>query len=149
MIFIYPLVLSNSDEFIAVRNDEGSFYLCECHHNIYKTSKKCRVRWLNKNENSDDTYKLTFYDHIDKECILTSVSLDSVEDNSYRLTAAERNRIDNILKKSIDVEQGILPRPEVTEENPDGCKFAISFWSQLKRKNYFFASSSGHFFVQR
>lgn len=109
-----------SDEFIAVRNDEGTFFLCRCVHNIYKTSKKCRVRWLS--DNSDDTYMLTFYDSIDKECILTSVSLETGKNNSYKLTDAERERIDNILKKSIDVEKGILPRPEVTEENPDGRK---------------------------
>lgn len=109
-----------SDEFIAVRNVEGTFFLCQCVHNIYRTSKKCRVRWLN--DNSDDTYKLTFYDHVDKECILTSVSLENGKSNSYKLTVTERERIDNILKKSIDVEKGILPRPEVTEENPDGRK---------------------------
>lgn len=89
---------------------------------MYKTSKKCRVRWLNKDDNSADTYKLTFYDHIDKECILTSVSMENVADNSYKLTDNERERIENILKKSIDVEKGLLPRPEVTEENPDGRK---------------------------
>lgn len=111
-----------SDEFIAVRNHEGGFYLCQCGHNMYRTSKKCRVRWLNKEDNSEDTYKLSFFDHIDKECILTSVSMESVKDNGYKLTEAERERIDNILKKSIDVEKGILPRPEVTEENPDGRK---------------------------
>lgn len=87
---------------------------------MYKTSKKGRVRWLS--DNSDDTYELTFYDHIDKECILTSVTLESCKNNTYKLLAAERERIDNILKKSIDVEKGILPRPEVTEENPDGRK---------------------------
>lgn len=79
---------------------------------------------MNKDDNSDDTYKLTFFDHIDKECILTSVSLENVADN-YKLTDNERERIDNILKKSIDVEKGILPRPEVTEENPDGRKYII------------------------
>lgn len=111
-----------SDEFLAVRNDEGSFYLCQCQHNIYRTSKKCRVRWLNKDHNSNDIYKLGYYDQIDKECILTSVVLENTANNSYKLMQSDRDRIDNILKKSIDVENGILPRPEVTVENPDGCK---------------------------
>lgn len=56
--------------------------------------------------------------------------MDTVAGNSYKLTGNERERIDNILKKSIDVEKGLLPRPEVTEENPDGrklkfCSFGI------------------------
>lgn len=49
--------------------------------------------------------------------------MDTVASNSYKLTGNERERIDNILKKSIDVEKGLLPRPEVTEENPDGREY--------------------------
>lgn len=78
---------------------------------------------MNKDDNTDDIYKLAFFDQIDKECILTSLQLQSAANNSYKLTQSERERIDNILKKSIDVEKGILPRPEVTEEHPDGCKY--------------------------
>ncbi len=57
---------------------------------MFRTSKKCRVRWLNEEDNTAGTYKLTFYDHIDKECILTSVALESVADDNYKLTENER-----------------------------------------------------------
>lgn len=88
---------------------------------MYAATKKCRIRWLT--DKRDNTYDLSFFDTVDKECILTSVSLENVSKDRYKLTDTERERIDSILQKSIDVEKGILPRPVVTEENPDGRKY--------------------------
>lgn len=53
---------------------------------------------------------------------MTTVNLDKVNSKTYELSKEEQTRIESILKKAIDVEKGILPRPDVTEENPDGCK---------------------------
>lgn len=76
-----------------------------------------------KTETSDDdTYELDFYDVTDMECVLTTLELHRLNKSDFRLAASERERIENILKRAIDVELGVLPRPTVTEENPDGCK---------------------------
>lgn len=117
------------NEFLAVRNDEGTFYLCQAMHNVYKSSSKIKIRWLNEqNEGKADesgakSYMLDFYDVTDFECVLTTVDLDKVEGKVYELPQAELARIESILKKAIDVQKGIVPRPTVTEENPDGCEF--------------------------
>lgn len=99
-------------------------------HNVYKSSPKIRIRWLSeadaiKTEASDSrVYKLDFYDVTDFECVLTTVDLDKL-DKSFGLPLSELTRIENILKKAIDVEKGVVPRPTVTEENPDGCKILL------------------------
>ena len=116
------------NEFLAVRNPDGGFYLCQAMHNVYKSSPKIRIHWLNdKNEKVSETggqiYVLDYYDVTDFECVLTTVDLTKVESKSYELSKEEQARIESILKKAIDVEKGILPRPTVTEENPDGRKF--------------------------
>ena len=94
--------------------------------NVYKSSPKIRIRWLNEAEISKETknriYKLDFYDMTDFECVLTTVDLDKIDTKAYELPISELSRIENILKKAIDVERGVVPRPTVTEENPDGCK---------------------------
>lgn len=75
-------------------------------------------------QDSADLYEVDFYDHTDLECVLTSLDLERIQKN-YRLASKERERIENILKRAIDVEAGVLPRPSVTAENPDGCKLKV------------------------
>ena len=121
------------NEFLAVRNGEGGFYLCQAMHNVYKSSPKIKIRWLNEkeegkvNENGGRIYNLDFYDQTDLECVLTTVDLEKTDSKTYELPKEELSRVENILKKAIDVEKGILPRPTVTEENPDGCKYSSLF----------------------
>lgn len=52
------------NEFLAVRNAEGGFYLCQAVQNIYKSSSKIKIRWLSqdKNDKSGEIYTPDFYD---------------------------------------------------------------------------------------
>lgn len=115
-----------------MRNGEGTFYLCQTLHNVYKSSSKIRIRWLNEKNEGKSTdgearsYTLDFYDITDFECVLTTVELEKIGGNVYELPSEELARIESILKKAIDVEKGIVPRPTVTEENPDGREFCAN-----------------------
>lgn len=77
---------------------------------------------MSEEKPNENVYNLDFYDNTDIECVLTTVSLEKTGKSKYELTSNEKSRIENILKKAIDVEKGVLPRPDVTEEHPDGCK---------------------------
>lgn len=96
---------------------------------MYKSTPKIRIRWLNQRDEGKSTdgdakmYTLDFYDMTDFECVLTTVDLEKVDGKVYSLPKEEETRIGSILKKAIDVEKGIVPRPTVTEENPDGRKW--------------------------
>lgn len=96
--------------------------------NVYKSSPKIHIRWLDEKEKEADAssdaknYTVAFFDTTDFECVLTTVELEKVEVKTYELPKSEQTRIESILKKAIDVEKGIVPRPAVTEENPDGRK---------------------------
>lgn len=114
--------LSFRNEFLAVRNADGGFFLCQTMYNVYKSSPKLRIRWLSEDAAKKNQYSLDFYDSTDIECVLTSVSLNKLGKGKFELTNAELDRIKNILKKALDVEKGIVNRLDVTEENPDGCE---------------------------
>lgn len=107
---------------MAVRNADGGFFLCQAMNNVYKSSPKIRIRWLSEDAANKHLYSLDFYDTTDIECVLTSVTLNKMAKGKLELTKAECDRIENILKKALDVEKGIVERPDVTEENPDGCE---------------------------
>ena len=56
-------------EHLAVRNAEGSFYLCQTLQQIYKTSKKIRIQWLSEKPESNpkkDIYIPEYYDRTGK-----------------------------------------------------------------------------------
>lgn len=105
-----------------MRNDEGGFFLCQAIQNVYKSSPRIRIRWLSEEKPKQNIYSLDFYDHTDIDCVLTTVSLEKQSKGKFELTNGERERVQNILQKALDVEKGIAPRPDVTEENPDGRK---------------------------
>ena len=122
-----------------MRNAEGSFFLCQTIQNVYKTSPKIRIRWLSEETPSGSVYSFDFYDYTDIECVLTTVSLERAEKGKYELVKSEKDRIESILKKALDVEKGVLPRPDVTEENPDGCKITYTLFLKLtSNQDYFF-----------
>ena len=72
MLFLSrPFVVVFRGEHIAVRNAEGTFYLCQTLQAIYKDSKKIRIQWLS--ESSDDK-QLYLPEHYDK----TGTTLDQL-----------------------------------------------------------------------
>lgn len=68
--------------------------------------------------------KLIFY-FIEFDCILTNITLKKIQKEQWKLPEKEKLRIENILKRSIDVEKG-SEKPSVTEEHPDGCMYYIN-----------------------
>lgn len=117
------LIVFYKNEYMAVRNAEGTFYLCQTMQNVYRTSPRISIRWLSEDPNNSGIYIPDFYDHTDIECVLTTVELKRVDKGHLSLPKKEQARIESILKKAIDVEKGLVPRPELTEENPDGRKY--------------------------
>ncbi|EFN88711.1 hypothetical protein EAI_03275 [Harpegnathos saltator] len=129
------LIVFYKNEFLAVRNAEGSFYVCQAVQNIYKSSRRVRIRWLSQDKNNGEIYSPDFYDFTDFDCILTNLNLNKIDKNKFQLTKIELLRTENILKRAIDVETGVSEIPRVTEEHPDGLDLSLyKDESQLKRR---------------
>ncbi|XP_050544716.1 uncharacterized protein LOC126907456 isoform X2 [Daktulosphaira vitifoliae] len=116
------LTVFYKNEFLAVRNEEGGFYLCQAMQNIHRASRRIRIRWLA--QHPDDEFTPDFYDHTEFDCILTNITLKKVQKEQWKLPEKEKLRIENILKRSIDVEKG-SEKPSVTEEHPDGLDVSL------------------------
>ncbi|XP_011302282.1 neurofilament heavy polypeptide [Fopius arisanus] len=129
------LIVFYKNEFLAVRNAEGSFYVCQAMQNIYKSSRRIRIRWLSQDKNNGEIYSPDFYDFTDFDCILTNLNLNKIDKNKFQLTKIELLRTENILKRAIDVEAGVSEKPSVTEEHPDGLDLSLyKDESQLKKR---------------
>ena len=132
-------------EHLAVRNAEGSFYLCQASQNIYRHSRKIKIQWLGlttENNPDKDLYIPEYYDTTgivfnlfqslfwrvfnlaEFETILTSVELEKKDKKTFKLEESENQRINKILQKAVDKETGKLSEDDesLTEDNPDGRK---------------------------
>lgn len=132
------LIVFYKNEFLAVRNAEGSFYICQAMQNIYRSSPRIRIRWLSqekKDNKSTDVYIPDFYDATDFDCILTNLELKKLDKNRFQLPEEERERTQSILKRALDVEKGVSESAPVTEEHPDGLDLSLfRDESQLKKR---------------
>nr|CAD7455253.1 unnamed protein product [Timema tahoe] len=143
------LIVFYKNEFLAVRNAEGSFYVCQAMQNIYKTSPKIRIRWLSqekKDSKLTDVYTPDFYDatvssgQLRLATIVPTLLREHHRVKLFHLPEEERERTNSILKRALDVEKGVSEKPSVTEEHPDGwvCELVdLSLFrdeSQLKTK---------------
>ena len=95
-------IIYKKNEFLAIRNTDDAFYLCQTLQNVRRLSKRIRIRWLTQTDSSNcNTYFKDYLDNIAFETILTNVTLNKIEKDKYYLTDNERLRIENILKESI------------------------------------------------
>ncbi|XP_064484514.1 poly [ADP-ribose] polymerase tankyrase-like isoform X2 [Ornithodoros turicata] len=105
------LVLFQKGEFLAVRNENGSFYVCRTAQNVYKSSRRFKIQWMN-NDSEQDIYAPDFYDNTDFECVLTNLRMRRVDRGRYLLPDEEHKRTLNILQRALSVENGMaIPDP--------------------------------------
>ncbi|XP_068633886.1 nucleolar protein dao-5-like isoform X2 [Battus philenor] len=134
------LIVFYKNEYLAVRNAEGGFYVCQAVQNVYRTTRKIKIRWLSqdKSDSSGETYKPDFYDVTDMECVLTTLSLTRAPGGggAQLLKPAEEARAKSILERAIKAEQsGDANNLELTEEHPDGLDLSLyTDESQLEKK---------------
>jgi len=74
------LTVFYKNEFLAVRNEDGGFYLCQAMQNIHRASRRIRIRWLTQHPN--DEFTPDFYDHTEFDCILTNITLKKFKKNN-------------------------------------------------------------------
>jgi len=98
------VVIYNRGEFLAVRNETNSFFICRTSQNVFKNSRKFKIQWFN-NDKNPSVYTPDFYDVTDFECILTNLRLNRLDKGQYELPEEEKQRIMNILQRAINVEK--------------------------------------------
>merc|ERR1712226_322630 len=124
------------DEYMAVRNAEGSFYICKAMQNIFLGSKNIKIQWLSnedpivpaKDNPDGDIFAHDFYDKTEFETILTSVELEKTLGRSKRMILPEEevDRIKKILQRAVDKDAGKLDLSNLlTEDNPDGLDISL------------------------
>ncbi|XP_035450236.2 protein piccolo isoform X2 [Spodoptera frugiperda] len=133
------LIVFYKNEYLAVRNAEGGFYVCQAMQNVYRTTRKIKIRWLSQDKTADpagETYKPDFYDVTDMECVLTTLSLTRGGGGTQVLRAAEAARARSILTRALHAEAtGATTTPALTEEHPDGLDLSLyKDESQLEKK---------------
>lgn len=98
------IVIYNFGDFLAVRNESNSFFLCRAKQTIYRNGRKIKIQWYN-NDKDAKVYCPDFYDFIDFECILTNMRVTRLEKGGVSIPENEKQRARNILERAINVEK--------------------------------------------
>ncbi|XP_074658150.1 poly [ADP-ribose] polymerase tankyrase-like [Tubulanus polymorphus] len=112
-------LLFKKSKFLAVRNESGGFYLCQTNQHVHRNTRSFKVRWLSLSQ-PPDVYKLDFYDTTELECVITTVRMDHVSRETYKLPEREKLRTEFILQKALNVENGI--QVDLTETFEEAMK---------------------------
>lgn len=116
------IVVFHKGDFLAVRNESGSFYVCRTAQNVYKTSRKFKIQWL---DDKSGHYVPDFFDTTDFECVLTNLRMNKLSKQKYQLPKDERQRALNILQRAINVERGVVEVPDPRQVAEDGVDVSI------------------------
>lgn len=87
ILFSFP-----RNEYLAVRNAEGGFYVCQAMQNVYRTTRKIKIRWLSQDKSLDpsgETYKPDFYDVTGISYLYIYFARQTDGKNSYLLSDDE------------------------------------------------------------
>lgn len=116
------IVVFNKGDFLAVRNDTGSFYVCRTAQNVYKSSRRFKIQWLNDDK---DVYTPDFFDQTDFECVLTNLRMTRISKGRFRLSGDEKKRAQNILQRALNVERGVDQVPDPLMVAADGIDVSV------------------------
>lgn len=117
------LIIYQNNEFLAVRNETNGFYICRAKQNVIRNSRKFKIQWFN-NDKNPMVYTADFYDTTDFECILTNLTLIRLESGRFQLPDDEKQRINNILQRAINVEKG-NEKPDPIKMIADGVDISV------------------------
>ncbi|XP_076308551.1 LOW QUALITY PROTEIN: poly [ADP-ribose] polymerase tankyrase-like [Tachypleus tridentatus] len=127
-------VLFRKGEFLAVRNENGGFFICRAFQNVCKNTKKFKIQWLN-NEKNANVYTPDFFDFTNFECILTNVRMRRMAKNRFFLPSDEKKRTLNILQEALNVEHS-TDTPDPSKFKKDGALLLVSdFISTMEEEN--------------
>ena len=117
------LIIYQNNEFLAVRNETNGFYICRAKQNVFRNSRKFKIQWFN-NDKNPAVYIADFYDTTDFECVLTNISLIRLDTGRFQLPDDEKQRINNILQRAINVEKG-KEKPDPIKMIADGVDISV------------------------
>ncbi|XP_054155351.1 myb-like protein U isoform X2 [Oppia nitens] len=118
------VVIYKKNEFLAVRNETNGYYICRAKQNVFYNSHKFKIQWFN-NDKNPLIYVGDFYDVTNFECILTNLSLNRLNKDDFELPDDEKQRIQNILERAINIEKGVNKKGDALKVTADGVDVSI------------------------
>ncbi|XP_022105519.1 tankyrase-like protein [Acanthaster planci] len=100
-------VFFNKNTYLAVRTDNGKYFICKTAQNVYHTTKMFKILWLEL-RTMPGTYEMSYRDTIDIDSVLTDVVMNRQAGGLLTLPRNEINRVEQILGLAIKKENGML-----------------------------------------
>jgi hypothetical protein len=138
------VILFKSHSYLAVRNDEGTFFLCLALTNIFEHSKQSKIQWL-EDVKPPKIYKLGTVDWLDPLSIICKVHMKRVGESRLEIDDSDLKKVNKLLAIALE-EGGIhgeLDDEEETTETESSDADAIRKKQQRVRQSDPNAESRG------
>ena len=99
-----PELVYRKREFLAVRNIDNGFWLCQAVRDVYRGKSRNRIQWLTCFSTNANLYQFEYHGEIEFGCILTNIHLEKLKTNRFRLADSEKECIEDILRESLAAE---------------------------------------------
>ena len=100
-------ILYQKHDSVAVRNEEGTFFLCKLMQDVRESGGNIKIRWYSEVKGETHFYRLDFHDHIQSATIIMNVNLKQTERGKYELKKRDLVRIENQLVRSLNVDDKV------------------------------------------
>ena len=96
-----PELVYRKREFLAVRNVDNGFWLCQAVRDVYRGKSRNRIQWLTCSSTNANVHQFEYHGKIEFGCILMNVNLEKLKTYRFRLADSEKKRIEDILRESL------------------------------------------------
>lgn len=106
---LQDVIFYEKNDYLAIRNEEDSFFLCQLAETVRVKRPLLRVKWLDT-KNGGQTYFLTsHYDKVPRKSIIVPVSLNKLKsekkgEQTFTLSDHDRLNIEERLKRSLNAQ---------------------------------------------
>lgn len=103
---LHDVIFYEKNDYLAIRNEENTFYLCQLTENVRSKRPTIRIKWLDTN-NDGKTYFLTSqYDMVPQKSIIMVVGLNKLKSEKkgeqlFSLADQDKDQIMERLKRSL------------------------------------------------
>lgn len=104
---VQDVIFYEKNDYLAIRNEENTFYLCQLAENVRIMRPFIRVKWLDTKDGGKTYFLTSHYDKVPQKSILMPVNLiksngTKKNEQIFTLTESEEDIINTRLKRSLN-----------------------------------------------
>lgn len=119
---LQDVIFYEKNDYLAIRNEENSFYLCQLAENVRVKRPLLRVKWLDTRDGGQTYFLTSHYDKVPRKSIISPVLLNKLKsekkgEQTFTLNDSDKSNIEERLKRSLNAQTECGSSQETITDN--------------------------------